>query len=175
MFKKIITMLKLVLLIVIIYLFQIFVVDGRTLFGVKPNFILICVIVVSLWYGMYCGSFFAFCIGVLTDLIFINSMGVYTIAYTIVGLIVGFLNTKYIKENKMSLVYTTLIATAIFEICQYFLYLFTMGVSVNILYLIKQIILASLLNIVCVYIFYGMVKRIISYFDLRLNVKNLEF
>ena len=54
--KKILTFLYLILFFILIYVLQIFVIDGRTLFGVKPNLILISVIVISLWFGIYKGS-----------------------------------------------------------------------------------------------------------------------
>lgn len=167
--KKIITLLYIIGLVLLIYLFQLFIVDGRTLFGVKPNLILIFVIVVSLWYGLYSGILYGFVIGFVTDIIFGNNTGMFTITYTLIGMIIGYLHKNYTRDNKRSLVYVTLFSTAIFEILQYIQYIFITGIYSNIFYLIKQIIISSLLNIVIVYIVYGLVYKIVDYFENNLR------
>ncbi len=169
MLKKVLTVIYVILLIVLIYFFQMFVVDSRELFGIKPNLILISVIVVSLWYGMYVGTFFSFVIGLITDIIFGSTTGMFTISYTITGAITGFINYNYRKENKMSLVYVTLISTAIFEFIQYIEYLFLTNSYTNILLFIKQIIISAILNTIIVFIIYGIIYKIADYFEVRLR------
>ena len=56
--KKVLTIIYLIFFIVLIFTLQIMLIDGRTILGVKPNLILITVIVVSLWFGLYAGSFY---------------------------------------------------------------------------------------------------------------------
>lgn len=169
MVKKILTVLYIVLFILLIYVFQVFIIDNRDLFGVKPNLILISVIVVSLWYGLYTGTAFAFVIGICTDLIFGNTMGLFTISYTLTGAFTGLINDNYRKENKMSLVYVTLISTAIFEVIQYLQYLLITHTYSNVLYFIKQIIITSILNTIIVFIIYGIIYKIVDYFDSELR------
>ena len=53
--RKALTIVYLLLFILIIFVFQMYIIDERELFGVKPNLILISVIVVSLWFGLYTG------------------------------------------------------------------------------------------------------------------------
>lgn len=152
-----------------IYTLQLFVINPKTLFGVKPNLILIAVIVVSLWFGLYKGTIFSFLIGMITDYIFGSNFGIFTIAYTICGMLVGYVNENYRKENKMSLVYVTLMATITFEVIQYFEYLLITHLYSSIWALGKQIILSLLLNIVIVYVVYGLVHRITQYFGNRMQ------
>ncbi len=169
MFKKILTFLYLILLIVALYFFQVFVIDNRDLFGVKPNLILILVIVVSLWYGIYKGTIFAFIIGFITDIIFGNTSGMFLISYTLTGAITGLINYNYRRENKISLVYVTLISTAIFEVIQYMEYLFLTHTYSSILYFIRQIILASILNTIIVFIIYRLIYKVVEYFEASLR------
>lgn len=165
MLRKILAFTYVILLIMAIYLIQIYVIDSRTLFGVKPNLILISVVTISLWYGLYIGSFYSLFIGILTDCIFGNTYGLFTVSYAVTGILVGFLNYNYRKENKVSLIYVTILATALFEIIQYLSYIFISNSLVNIFYLIKQIFLAALLNICISYILYGILYKITSYVD----------
>ena len=66
--RKVLTIIYLVFLIILIFTLQILLIDGRTIFGIKPNLILITVIVVSLWFGLYVGSFYGLIIGIITDI-----------------------------------------------------------------------------------------------------------
>ena len=93
--KKTLKVIYIAMIIVLIYVLQLFVINNHTLFGTKPNLILISVIVVSLWFGLYTGSIFSFLIGMLTDILFGNTYGVFTLSYTITGMVIGFLNYNY--------------------------------------------------------------------------------
>lgn len=163
--KKTLKTIYIFLVIVAIYMLQLFVINNHTLFGTKPNLILISVIVVSLWFGLYTGSIFSFFIGLLTDILFGNSYGIFTIAYTITGMTIGFLNYNYRKENKLSLVYVTLIAVVIFEFIQYISYTVITGAYSSILYLLKQMFMSSILNIIIVYVIYELIYKIAKSVD----------
>ena len=169
MLKKTLTVISIILFIILIFFIQLFVINDRTLFGVKPNLILISVIVVSLWYGVYKGTLFAFIIGLITDILFGSTTGMFTISYTITGAITGLINDNYRKDNKMSLVYVTLIFTAIFEVIQYFEYLMITRTYTNILYFLKQVLLTSILNTVIVFIIYGVIYKIVESFESNLR------
>ena len=167
--RNILTIIYIVLLIFLIFFIQLYMINPRELFGVKPNLILILSIVISLWFGIYVGGISSFCLGIVTDILFSSvSMGMFTISYTIVGIVVGTLNNNYRKESKMSLVYVTIIATFVFEIVQSFCYLIFFNAYTNIFYLLKQIIISSLLNIVIVYIIYSIIFRITEYIEDRI-------
>lgn len=168
--KKALTIVYLLLFILIIFVFQMFIIDERELFGVKPNLILISVIVVSLWFGLYTGSIYSVIIGIITDMLFGNNIGIFTIGYAITGVIIGFFNYNYRKENKIALIYLTFIATAIFELIEYIIYFVITKEYTSILYFVYQIILTSILNIVIVYVVYSLLYKIISFFEDRLNV-----
>lgn len=169
MLKKTLTIISIILFIILIFFIQLFVINDRTLFGVKPNLILISVIVVSLWYGVYTGTLFALIIGFITDILFGSTTGMFTIAYTITGAITGIINDNYRKDNKMSLVYVTLIFTAIFEVIQYFEYLMITHSYTNIFYFLKQVLLTSILNTVIVFIIYGVIYKIVESFESNLR------
>lgn len=171
MSKKILTYIFIILFVIVIFLLQIYLIDSRTLFGVKPNLILISVITISLWYGLYVGAFYSAIIGIMADLIFGSANGQFLICYAVTGTIIGFLNYNYRKENKNSLLYVTVLATAIFEFTQSVIYIFEMNSFVNFFYLLKQIVISSLLNICIAYIIYGLLYKISEKIDDNLNEK----
>jgi len=163
MAKKIFSYFIIFLILICIFLFQIYVIDSRELFGVKPNIILISVIVMSLWYGLYAGSLYGLFIGMITDILFGNSFGIFTLSYVVVGAVIGYLNYNYRRESKVSLSYLTIFGTCIFEFMQYFIYIFLNSTSSNIYYLIIQIIISSLLNVILAFILYGTFSKISDY------------
>ena len=147
--KKVLTIIYLIFFIVLIFTLQIMLIDGRTILGVKPNLILITVIVVSLWFGLYAGSFYGLIIGIITDFLFGNNIGMFTIVYSIIGALIGFFSYNYRKENKIALVYLTVIATAVFEFVQYIMYF------------------------VIVFGVYSLLYKILSFFENRLNMYDM--
>ena len=171
--KKVLTIIYLIFFIVLIFTLQIMLIDGRTILGVKPNLILITVIVVSLWFGLYAGSFYGLIIGIITDILFGNNIGMFTIVYSIIGALIGFFSYNYRKENKIALVYLTVIATAVFEFVQYIMYFVISSHYNNILYLLYQLFTTSVLNVVIVFGVYSLLYKILSFFENRLNMYDM--
>ncbi len=163
--KKILAYIAVIVFVIAIYLVQLYIIDSKTLFGVKPNLLLILSVTVSLWYGLYVGSVFSFLTGFTLDLIFGNAYGLFTITYTIIGVIIGYINYNYRKENKVSLIYITIFATILFEIIESIFYLVITHTYINIFYILKQIIIASLLNICLAYVMYFLLYKLTSYVD----------
>lgn len=170
--KRVITIIYILILLIFVFAFQLFIINSRELFGIKPNLILILVIVASAWYGEKIGGIFSFIIGLVTEMLF-GLNGIFLVSYTIVGIIVGYLNTKYNKENRISLVYITIIATFIFEFIQYIVYALSFKIYSNMFYFFKQVVISSILNIVIVFIVYSLIHNLIEYFDSRLK-RNLN-
>jgi len=166
--KRVITIIYILILLISVFAFQLFVINSRDLFGIKPNLILILVIVASAWYGEKIGGIFSFIIGFVTEMLF-GLNGIFLVSYTIVGIIVGYLNNKYNKENRISLVYITIIATFIFEFIQYIVYALSFKIYSNVFYFFKQVVISSILNIVIVFIVYSLIHNLIGYFDSRLK------
>lgn|SRR5574344_318681 len=167
--KKILTFVYLILFVLIIFSLQVLVIDQKTLLGVKPNLILISVIVASLWFGLYIGSTYAFIVGIICDMLFGNNIGMFTISYTIIGIIIGFVSYNYRKENKITLILVIFISTIIFEIIEYFIYFIAFKAYTNILFIAYQALLTSIFNIIIVFIVYSILYKIVSFFDNRFN------
>lgn len=93
----------------------------------------------------------------------------FTVAYTITGAITGFINYNYRKENKMSLVYVTLIFTGVFELIQYIQYLMITHTYSNFFYFIKQVMISAILNTIIVFIIYGLIYKVTDKFESNLR------
>lgn len=161
----------LVLLFVVIFFVQIYIIDGKTLFGAKPNMILISIIVFTLFTGIYKGTLYSFLVGIISDFLYGSTYGVFTTSYVVLAIIIGIIEKNYRKENKTTLLIITFIGTAIFEIIQYIIYSILCSAPQSIFFLIKQILIASLLNMIVIYILNGIVQKIVEYFEIKVREK----
>ena len=75
-----------IILFIIALFIQLFIFNNMELFGVKPNLILICVIVVGLYTNIYSSTIFSFLVGIIVDLLF-GSGGMFIISYTAIGML----------------------------------------------------------------------------------------
>ena len=165
MSKQIFKYIYIILLIILIFFLQLFLVNDRELFGIKPNFILILVIVFNLWFGLYKGVAFASVIGIICDLVFGNNNAMFFLSYTITSALIGLINFSYNRTNKISLVFVTILFTTIFELVQYVVFLIITSGFISFIPVIKNIIVGSILNIIIVYIVYGVIFRIKDNYD----------
>lgn len=158
---------SLILLFLVVLFTQIYIIGGKTLFGIKPNIILISTIVFASFVGLYKGTYYALFVGVLCDFIYGSNFGVFTLSYVVVAIIIGLIESNYRKENKTTLIIMTFLGTACFEVVQCLIYSIMLSDIMNIFFLIKQVIMASILNMVIVWILNGIVQKIAEYFKIK--------
>lgn len=163
--KNILMILSIVSIVIVVFILQLFFINQKEIFGIRPNLILITCIVISLWYGVYIGGISSFLLGIMTNFLYGNNMAVYVIGYTLCGILIGSINTNYRKENKMTFVYVTVFATFLFEIVQYIGKMIMYNIDGNFWYLLKQSVISSLLNIVIVYILYYIIAKISEHME----------
>lgn len=169
--NKILFFLFLVLMFILLLFIQIFIISGKTLFGVKPNILLISVIVFTTFIGIYKGTIYSILLGIFCDFLYGSNFGIFTISYTVTAIVIGFISNNYRTENKTTHIIMTLIGTAVFEICEFIIYSFLNNGIYNIFYLILQIFLASILNIVIVFILNGMISKVAEHLEIKSKVK----
>lgn len=157
-----------IVLFVISLLIQLFIFDNMSLFGVKPNMLLISIIVVSLYTNIYSSTIYSFILGIIVDLIF-GSLGMFTISYTAIGMLLGFVSDDYMKENYISTIILTTISVTLFELIQYFQSMIRLSSYISIFFLFKQLILSILLNVILVFIMCFLFGKLIEHIDKKQN------
>ena len=166
--QKILKVIITIALFIISLLVQLFIFNNINLLGVKPNILLISIIVVGLYTNMYASTIYAFILGIIVDLIF-GSSGMFTISYTIIGMIIGFVGDDYMKENYLSIIILTALSVVIFEVIQYFQSMIIASNYISILFLLKQLILSILLNVALVFILCFTFGKLLQYTDKKQN------
>ncbi len=161
---KVIKIIISIVLLVVSILLQLFVLNNMSLFGVRPNLFLISVIVISLNTNIYFSTVYSFILGLLVDILF-GAGGMFTVSYTSIGMLLGFINEDYMKENYLSIGIITILSVSLFEIMQYIQYMIKISEYISILFLFKQLFLSILLNVILVIIIcfiFGKIIKIIN-------------
>lgn len=166
--KKTVNVILTIIIFFLSFLLQLFFFNNFSLFGVKPNFLLISVIVVNLYTNIYAGTIYSFILGFFADLIF-GSNGMFTISYVITSMLLGFFSESYMKENYLSIIVITILSVTCFEIVQYFQSMIIISKFINLILLFKQLILSIFLNVVLVFIMCFLFRKIIGHVEKKQN------
>lgn len=166
--NKIFSVILTIIIFFLSFLLQLFLFNNFNLFGVKPNFLLISVIVVNLYTNIYAGTVYSFILGVVADLIF-GSNGMFTISYVITSMILGFFSENYMKENYLSIIVITILSVTCFEIVQYLQSMIMLSKFINLILLLKQLILSIFLNAILVFIMCFLFRKIIGHIERKQN------
>lgn len=153
------------LIIVVIYiaslLLQLFVLNKISIFGISPNIILIFVIVISMYLDIYEVAFYSFATGVIMDLLF-GTGGIYTICYTLCGMLLSFLGDNYMKGNYLTTMVFTIIGVVFFEIIRYIEEMIALSRYISIFFLLKDLIFSIILNSILVTIMFFIFEKIVK-------------
>ncbi len=165
--KSIIEKILIFILFLIVLLFQIFVVNNSTLFGIKPNLILVFLIVYSLFTNFYKTCIVSLLTGILVDILFGNTNFMFTIIYMISGILLAFVNDKFTRENKITIITLVIVSVFCFEIVEFIEYAYLYNVYASVFTLLKQIIISILLNFILCQIVYSVINFINENLDLK--------
>ena len=159
--EKVLKIIFSTIIVIISFVLQLFVLNNMNLFGVKPNLFLISIIVVCLNTDIYVSTLFSFLIGLIVDMLF-GAGGLFAISYTIIGMLLGYVNEDYMKENLLSISILTIISTTLFEFIQYIKSMIIISKYVSIFFFLKQLLLSILLNVIIVVIICFIFRKIME-------------
>ena len=99
--------------------FQINFLNSIPLVGINANIGIVLIAGLGLVSGKSIGGIAGTIYGLLIDIALYRTLGIYTFLYALTGMIAGFLNNNFSKENKISMVMLILLITTCFEIIVY--------------------------------------------------------
>lgn len=147
MMKKILmTFISFIILCISIWL-QIGFLNSIPLVGVTANLGIVLIAGLGLVCGKLIGGSAGLIYGLLIDLAFGRTLGIYTILYCLTGFVSGSLNNNFSKENKISMVMLILLITTCFEIIVYFLNIILKQFDFDFQTLFTTLVLESIYNI----------------------------
>lgn len=167
--KKILMVIIIFVIICICIWFQIGFLNSIPLAGIIANIGIVLVAGLGLITGKFIGGTVGGAYGLLIDICFGRSVGIYTALYSLSGVIAGFLNKGFSKGNKISMVMLILICTAFFETMVYILNIIFNKYEFNLSVLVVNLILESAYNMLLTIIFF---KPIVFLGDILNKTKN---
>jgi len=132
-------------IIVIALLIQLTLINSITILGIKPDLIIIIVVIFSLLKGEKEGAISGFASGLLQDIFSTGLLGINALVKTVIGFTCGVLKEKIFHEHILFLIpVITFIASFIQSILIFFL-LRTFGIEYNLIWSLKQVALPEAL------------------------------
>lgn len=86
---------------IILYLIQTTIFNKITVAGIKPNVVIILVVLIGYKYGKILGMLMGFFMGLFLDLTESDYIGYYSLIYLIIGYLVGFSNKLYTNDSTL--------------------------------------------------------------------------
>nr|WP_312575946.1 rod shape-determining protein MreD [Sedimentibacter sp.] len=156
-----------VILVITNFIFQTSLYNYLDIFGIIPNISLIFVVIFAMMTNGILGGFIGILTGFLYDVMIYDVFGVYTLIYFVIGALIGYFSEEVNKENYTLYSLVTLMSTLFFHILLYIMLFFLKYNVENIGYIIKNILLQTILNTL-VSIF---VLKFVVYLFNKINVK----
>ena len=110
------------LMMVIFALLQSTVLDYLKVFNVKPNLLMVLIVIVAFLGNNVEGAIVGFFSGLIHDMISGRVIGFYALLGLYLGFCVGSLNKRLYKENIFAVVFFVLVSTLAYEYSVYFLH-----------------------------------------------------
>ena len=122
--------------------------------GVIANLGIVLIAGVGLVSGKVLGGVIGFVYGLLIDITIYQSLGLYVLLYSLTGIIAGFLNHKFSKDNKISMIMLILFTTIIFESLLYLFNVLVNRFEFQLKFWFFTIVLETMYNILLTVLFY---------------------
>lgn len=157
--KKFLSILVLVLAFLIIYFLQINFFNNLRIFNVKPNLLIIFIVVLGLFLGSKIGLAFGIFFGILLDIFLGKNLGTMAISLGIIGYLGGILNINFTKESRLTQIIIVFFSTIICESIFYFLIIIFLNVNIEIITFSKIVFIEAIYNVILTIIFYPLILK----------------
>ena len=132
-------------IIVIALLIQLTLINSITILGLKPDLIMVVVVVFSLLKGEKEGSISGFASGLLQDIFSTGILGINALAKTVIGFTCGILKEKIFHEHILFIIPVITFISSFMQSILIFLLLRAFGIEYNLAWSLKQVALPEAL------------------------------
>lgn len=145
--KKLLVSLIVFMLICVAIWFQINFLNIFTFFDAAANLAIVFICGIGLLSGKTAGALVGTFYGILLDLLFGKSFGVYLLLYGLLGFASGELSRGFSKENRMSMLYMVALLTIATEVVTNLLFAFIYDYDLE-FFIMKKILLETVYNVI---------------------------
>lgn len=159
-----------VIVAIIAYLLQLTIISELKIFGVQANLLLVVTCAIAFLFGAVDGSIVGIILGLFIDLYQGRNIGLSALVLFYLAIFIGGFNKKFFKDNYLILLILTVTATIIYEITIYLVSIFAYSQIFMILPLLRNLIIAIVMNIVSGAIIYPFLLKTNIGFEARRNI-----
>ena len=159
--KDFVKILLTILIFVLLIFIEFSIISHNSLFGIKPNLLLIIIVILTLFFKEPVSLGLSLCVGILADIIYIsNGVGVYTLLYTLVSGVLMIVKNNFIKLNEIAVVYLSIIATLVYEVAYFLILVLGYSAEISFFRLIFSAILSIVLNSALTLAIYNILRKL---------------
>jgi rod shape-determining protein MreD len=158
------------IILIIAYVLQLTLVSEIQIFGVQANLLLIVTCAIAFLFGTVDGGITGVVLGVLLDLYQGRAIGLSALIFMYLGVFIGGFNKKFFKDNYLILLVLTIFATIAYETVMYIFSVFAYSQSFILLYLLKNLLLATVINVLFGAVIYPILLKINIGLEVHRNI-----
>lgn len=131
-----------------------------TIAGVSPNLLILFVLFIGIFTNEKIGAGLGFFIGLYTDFLFSNTIGITAIFFASAGYFGKFLNNRFSEKSKITMVIMGTVITAIYEICINIYKFFILSSKFSIFSFLLILGVELVYNALLIIIFYPIIHKL---------------
>lgn len=158
--KKVLTTITCILIFLIIYFIQSNFFNWFNVAGIKPSLYIIFVLYIGLFMGRRIGLPLGILFGILLDIFSGRTIGICGVMLGLVGLIGGYIDKKFSKESKITIILCVYVLTCFYELGVYLLNSFMYNGTIELLVFSKRVLVEAGFNCIILIVFYPILKRL---------------
>lgn len=170
--KTIITII-LFIVFLIIYFLQANILPKFTIAGITPNLFVIFVLFIGLYANQTLGVVFGIIIGLFLDSVYGQSIGLSAVMFCIIGFLGSYFDKNFSKDNKLTILFMVIGATAIYEFGLYSLKSIIYEFDFELWFFVRILLLEILYNSLLSIIFYPLIQKVGYAMDRNFKENNL--
>ena len=158
--KKFIITIMFLITFIITYFLQINLFSWFNLGGVKPNLFVILVFIIGLFAGQSRGITVGIITGLCLDFFLAKSIGITALMLGIVGFLGGYLDTKFSKDSRFTMIIMIIICTIIYEVGSLMFNYVINSVNINLLFFARILFVECVFNVIITIILYPLITKL---------------
>ena len=163
----------LILVSFLIYFLQVNIFGTFTIAGIKPNLFVIYILFIGLFANHVTGISFGVICGLVIDLLYSKTIGISAIMLCAIGYLGAYFDKNFSKENKLTIIFMVIGATAIYEFGTYFLRSIILEFEREYLYFLKIVFIEILYNVLLSIILYPLIQKLGYIIDRNFKKNNI--
>lgn len=171
--KKFGVIFSLIVIYFVIYFLQVNFFSWFNIDGIQPNLFVLLALFIGIFINGKMGAISGFIIGLYTDFLFSNSIGISAVILALVGFCGYILEKRFSRDSKITIVLMGLISTGIYEIIVIAFRAITMGATISFIPFIYKIFVELLYNSLLIIILYPLIHRFGIYAEEIFNSKKM--